>query len=78
MSAGQGSRYVGELMRRDVPTVDQNEPLRETFDRMRVGQFSSVPIAADGLLVGLLTIEQVARWIETFAATPNRAFGFGG
>ncbi|MCA9221721.1 MAG: site-2 protease family protein [Planctomycetales bacterium] len=78
MSAGQGGRYVGELMRRDVPTVDQNEPLRETFDRMRVGQFSSVPIAADGLLVGLLTIEQVARWIETFAATPNRAFGFGG
>jgi CBS domain-containing protein len=53
-------------MRRDVPTLDQNASLSETLDRMNVGNFSSMPVANGGRLVGVLTAATLRDWMAAW------------
>jgi Zn-dependent protease len=72
LSQGFGHRPVSEFMRRDVPVVDQRSPVGETMNRMRMGNYSSVPVSRDGLLVGLLTFEKLSRWLGVLAPDRQR------
>ncbi len=54
---------VVEVMRRDCPAVDERESLQSTFDRMRSGNCSTLPVVRDGRPVGLVTLENVGEWM---------------
>jgi Zn-dependent protease/CBS domain-containing protein len=64
MAAGQGERLAGEVMRRDVPTALRDDEVLETFVTMQNKGLGSLPVADAGIVVGLLSQEQVRRWLE--------------
>ncbi|MCL4201852.1 MAG: site-2 protease family protein [Pirellulaceae bacterium] len=64
MASGQGERLVGEMMRRDVPTAMRDDEVLESFATMQNKGLGSLPVADAGMLVGLLSQEQVRRWLE--------------
>jgi stage IV sporulation protein FB len=64
MASGQGERLVGEMMRRDVPTAMRDDEVLESFVTMQNKGLGSLPVADAGMLVGLLSQEQVRRWLE--------------
>ena len=71
MASGQGQRLAGELMRRDVPTVLRDDEVLETYVKMQNGGLGSLPVADAGTLVGLLSQEQVRRWLESLHSNSN-------
>ena len=68
LAQGQGYLRVGEVMRRDVPMLDQNAPLTETLDQMQAGNYTSLPVANGGHLVGMLTAQGLREWISNWTA----------
>jgi Zn-dependent protease len=71
MASGQGQQLAGELMRRDVPTVLRDDEVLETYLKMQNGGIGSLPVADAGTLVGLLSQEQIRRWLESLHANSN-------
>jgi Zn-dependent protease/CBS domain-containing protein len=71
MASGQGQRLAGELMRRDVPTVLRDDEVLETYLKMQNKGLDSLPVAEAGTLVGLLSQEQVRRWLESLHLNSN-------
>jgi CBS domain-containing protein len=65
MAAGQAERQVSEMMRPDVPTVLRDDAALDTYVTMQNRGFGCLPVSDAGLLVGLLSKEQVMRWLET-------------
>lgn len=54
---------IAEVMRRDCPTVQETEMLDKTFQAMREGGCSSVPVLSNQELVGLITLENVGELV---------------
>lgn len=50
---------VADVMVQDCHTARADEPLHAALARLREGQCTSLPVIADGRLVGLLTLENV-------------------
>ena len=73
LSQGQGHLRVGEVMRRDIPTLEQNAPLSETVNRMQVGNFTSLPVAHGGRLVGILSLAGLRDWMTRWTVPPSVA-----
>ena len=73
LSQGHGHLRVGEVMRRDIPTLEQNAPLSETVNRMQVGNFTSLPVAHGGRLVGILSLAGLRDWMTHWTVPPNVA-----
>jgi Zn-dependent protease/CBS domain-containing protein len=63
LAEGKHDLPIGDVMRRDVRTVDEAEMLDGTFQRMREGECSTAPVLREGRLVGLLTLENVGEWM---------------
>lgn len=60
LAQGYGHLRVADVMRPDPPTLDENAPLVESLQRMQAANFSSLPVAHAGRLVGLLpTLQQI-------------------
>lgn len=61
----QGNPYVtvGHLMRRDFEWVQANELLETAFTRLSNGSLQSAPVSWRGELVGLLTLENVRKFL---------------
>ena len=57
LAQGRGYMRVREVMRHDVPTIDQHLSLAESFDQMQMGNYTSLPVADGGRLVGLLSAD---------------------
>ncbi|HET6880168.1 MAG TPA: site-2 protease family protein [Pirellulales bacterium] len=57
--ADGGAGRVGDVMHADCGTVEDTEMLASTFQRMREGGCSALPVTHDGRLVGLITLENV-------------------
>ena len=55
LTQGRGYLRVREAMRENVPTLDQQSPLEESIAQMQVGNYSSMPVASGGRLVGILS-----------------------
>lgn len=59
---------VSEIMRRDCPVVQENDMLDRTFQVMREGACSSLPVVRNHQLVGLITLENVGELIMVQSA----------
>ncbi|MFZ5832021.1 MAG: CBS domain-containing protein [Planctomycetota bacterium] len=79
LAGGPREAQVGQLMRRDCLTADENDMLDQTFERMRETQCSSVPVLRGDTLVGMLTLENVGEWMMVHSALrtgkPNDVLG---
>ncbi len=59
LQQGRGYLRVDQAMRADVPTLDQQQSLAESIDQMRSGHYSSMPVASEGRLVGVLSVRSM-------------------
>ncbi len=55
LTQGRGNLRVREAMRENVPTLDQQLSLEESIAQMRGGNYTCMPVANDGRLVGILS-----------------------
>ncbi len=55
LAQGRGYLRVREAMRENVPTLDQQLPLQESIEQMQDGNYTSMPVAHGGRLVGILS-----------------------
>jgi Zn-dependent protease/predicted transcriptional regulator len=65
--AGSGAR-VRDVMRRDVPMADSQQPLEQALALFREGDFQSIPVEHEGRLVGMLTLEKIREFLTVQAA----------
>jgi Zn-dependent protease/CBS domain-containing protein len=75
MAEGYGHLPVRDIMRRDVPMLDQHASLADSLDRMQLGNYRSLPVANGGQLVGVITAAAMRHWLSPWAARPH---GFAG
>lgn len=69
-----GSQFrVADAMDRDVLVIAPREMLDTALSRLEVRQLSTAPVVEDGRLVGLLTAEAVAEFINLRAALDHAA-----
>ncbi len=64
LAQGRGYLRVREVMRHDVPTLDQHLSLAESLDQMETGNYSSMPVANGGRLVGILSADTLRVWMS--------------
>jgi stage IV sporulation protein FB len=67
MSAGGGNRPVTDVMRREFPLIDENDPIDNTYQRMQSAGHRGLPVFSAGRLVGLLPLERVRQWLVYLA-----------
>ncbi len=68
---------VGEVMRRQLPTVTPSDRLFEVQQRLAAARLGAVPVVAqDGRLVGLLTIADISEAYRLCAISGKRQCGF--
>ncbi len=53
---------VREVMVTDFPTVSEQAPLTDVFQKIQTTGFKAVPIVSGSELRGLITLEQIARY----------------
>jgi Zn-dependent protease/predicted transcriptional regulator len=56
------SVLVREIMATDFPTVGENAPLTDVFEKMQTTGHKAIPIVGAAGLRGLITLEQIARY----------------
>jgi Zn-dependent protease/CBS domain-containing protein len=64
---GSGGR-VRDAMRRDVPTADPHQSLKQALELFRESRCRAIPVKDDGRLVGLLTHDQVQEFLSAQSA----------
>jgi CBS domain-containing protein len=52
---------VGEIMRRDFPSVKESDPLMKVQDLMQEGHMRSLPVMRDKEVIGVVTLEDIGR-----------------
>lgn len=62
---------VGQVMRTDVPTIGQDEPLFEAQQRMSAAKLRALPVVMGDRLVGLLTAEDISKAYRVLSASPH-------
>ncbi len=68
LSEGRREAVVTEAMCRDCETVDEAAPLKGAVEAMHARQCATMPVFADGRMVGLLTLENISEMIMVNAA----------
>lgn len=63
LSQGTTNRLVSEVMCTDVVSVDESMPLKDAVARMHALPCATMPVVAEGKLIGLLTFENVSEFI---------------
>jgi stage IV sporulation protein FB len=66
-----GSGRIGDLMRKDVPVLEDREPLESAFQRMRETRFPTFAVVREGALVGVLPLAQLGREMLARMAKPR-------
>ncbi len=61
-------KQVNEFMRQQCETVDENEPLDKTIERLQQGDCHMFPVVHGGQLVGVITLGNVGEWLMSRAA----------
>jgi Zn-dependent protease len=54
---------VDTVMQRDCPVAQETDTLEQTFETMRSGGCSSLPVLRDGHVVGVVTMENIEDWM---------------
>ena len=70
--SGPQSR-VGDIMQRDFLVVDPDEMLDVALSRLDTRQLSTAPVVQDGRVIGLLTAEAVAEFLNLQSALARAA-----
>lgn len=73
LSTHDRSTAVREVADRDFFTTDPGAPLDEVFQRMSEANCTTVPVAEESRLVGLLTLENVGELIMVSSALQTRS-----
>ncbi|MHB0954826.1 MAG: site-2 protease family protein [Pirellulaceae bacterium] len=73
LSQGQGHLRVEEVMQKDIPMLEQDAPLSETVSQMQLGNYTSLPVAHAGRLVGILTLAGLRDWMLRWTSQPVTA-----
>ena len=68
LAQGQGGVPIRDVMRQNVPTLDQHSPLSESITRMQTGNYSSMPVASGGRLVGVLSVASLRNLMTRWTA----------
>jgi len=72
LSKGRREAVVTEAMCRDCETVDEAAPLKGAVEAMHARQCATMPVVADGRMVGLLTLENISEMIMVNAAIDHQ------
>lgn len=78
LADGRRGDRVGDVMGRDCQPVDESDLLVPTLEAMGAKQVASVPVLADGKLVGLLNLENIGELIMVNQALAVRVAPAGG
>jgi CBS domain-containing protein/anti-sigma regulatory factor (Ser/Thr protein kinase) len=54
---------VGDVMHKDVVTVAPTTPVSELREILRDNRISGTPVAENGLLIGIISVEDFIRWL---------------
>lgn len=73
LSEGRREATVGEVMCRQCETVDELSALKQAVESMHSRQCASVPVSRGGVVVGLLTLENISEMIMINAALANES-----
>jgi Zn-dependent protease/predicted transcriptional regulator len=68
LAGGQVHASVQQAMREDFPVASPIEPLQSVLTRLHETHVATVPIVEDGLLVGLITLENVTEYMMVHTA----------
>jgi Zn-dependent protease/predicted transcriptional regulator len=72
--AGKGpATRIGDVMRRDCGSVDENEVLYRVFQRMQEKGCPIVPVTRRGIVVGMVTLENVGELLMVRSALRQAA-----
>ncbi|QSR88256.1 site-2 protease family protein [Methylacidiphilum caldifontis] len=71
MQRGQEA-LVSEVMTRDFPTVEASDKAEEVFSKIQSLSYSVIPVTQQGILVGLLTKENIAEFLMFHTAIAER------
>jgi Zn-dependent protease/predicted transcriptional regulator len=63
LAEGSPEQPVESIMRRNCALVGEDEPLEVAFLRLQENECSTLPVARQGRLVGVLTLENVGEWL---------------
>jgi predicted transcriptional regulator len=82
LAAGGPEQTVASVMRPGCSFVEETEPLEVAFSRLQQNECATLPVARNGQLVGLLTLENIGEWVMVQTALderkePPRPAGFG-
>jgi len=62
---------VSAAMRQDNVVVEESAPLETVFASMQTGDCPTLPVVRDGVLIGLLTLDNLGEWIMVRRALAN-------
>jgi len=63
ITTGKVDAPIETIMQTDCAPVDENAPLRDTFEIMQQTACRAIPVIGNGRLVGLLTQDNIAEWM---------------
>ncbi|MGD9646602.1 MAG: site-2 protease family protein [Pirellulales bacterium] len=79
LAAGRRDDAVANVMRRDLPVVEDDAPLEATFRQMQELGTSTLPVVHRGRLTGIVTLENIGEFIMLRSALEeSRSAGAGG
>ena len=73
LAAGRRDDAVANVMRRDLPVVEDDAPLEETFRRMQELGTSTLPVVHQGRLTGIITLENIGEYLMLRSALEDAA-----
>jgi CBS domain containing-hemolysin-like protein len=76
LSDGRREDLVTEGMSRDCESVDEASSLSSAVESMRERQCATMPVLADGRIVGLLTLENISEMILVNTAMDHQGAAF--
>ena len=73
LAAGRRDDAVANVMRRDLPVIEDDAPLEETFRRMQELGTSTLPVVHRGRLTGIVTLENIGEFMMLRSALEDAA-----
>lgn len=73
LAAGRRDDAVANVMRRDLPVIEDDAPLEETFRRMQELGTSTLPVVHQGRLTGIITLENIGEFMMLRSALEDAA-----
>ncbi|MEX0713345.1 MAG: site-2 protease family protein [Pirellulales bacterium] len=72
LAQGGQDALVRDVMRREFETVDASEMLETAFQRFQTCQCHTLPVVRQGILTGLVTMENIGEFVAIQAALARR------